>query len=121
MAQLEHQETRSLNLELMLEYGCETWKEYLEIFTSLQAKAQYELQQLKKEIQDVNWQRKNKQKDAGEKLRMLEDQWVSLVSKNYEIEQECVKLEKIIVERKLELGLIDGNYINSNGNDEGKT
>lgn len=116
MAQLEHQETRSLNLELMLEYGCETWKDYLEIFTSLQAKAQNELQHLKKEIQDVNWQRKNKQKDAGERLRILEEQWVSLVSKNYEIEQECVKLEKLIMERKLDLGVIDGSHMSSNGN-----
>lgn len=94
MAQLEHQAVRAMNLELMLEYGCEAWKAHLEIFTSLQAKAQLRLQELKKEIQEINWQRKSKQTEAGSKLRALEAQWVMLVSKNYEIEQACAKLEE---------------------------
>ncbi|XP_037721660.1 pre-mRNA-splicing factor SPF27 [Drosophila subpulchrella] len=96
MAQLEHQWVRSLNLELMLDYGTEAWKSYLEVFTAMQAKAQLQLQQLKKEIQDVNWQRKQAQTQAGERLRSLEAHWVLLVSKNYEIETECVELEKLV-------------------------
>lgn len=117
MAQLEHQTTRAINLELMLEFGCETWKSYLEIFTSLQAKAQAELQDVKKEIQEINWQRKSKQKEAGDKLRMLEEQWVMLVSKNYEIEQTCADLEKKIYEKKLELGI----PVQSESNDKEET
>lgn len=96
MAQLEHQAIRSMNLDLMVEYGCEAWKAYLEIFTSLQAKAQIRLQAIKKEIQEVNWQRKLKQTQAGDKLRSLEAQWVMLVSKNYEIEKVCAELEEEI-------------------------
>lgn len=96
MAQLEHQWVRSLNLELMLDYGTEAWKSYLEVFTAMQAKAQLQLQQLKKDMQDINWQRKQAQTQAGEKLRALEAHWVLLVSKNYEIETECVELEKVI-------------------------
>jgi len=96
MAQLEHQWVRSLNLELMLDYGTEAWKSYLEVFTAMQAKAQLQLQQLKKDIQDVNWQRKQAQTQAGERLRSLEAHWVLLVSKNYEIETECVELEKLV-------------------------
>ncbi|XP_060645870.1 pre-mRNA-splicing factor SPF27 [Drosophila nasuta] len=96
MAQLEHQWVRSLNLELMLDYGTEAWKSYLEVFTAMQAKAQIQLQQLKKDMQDVNWQRKQAQTQAGEKLRNLEAHWVLLVSKNYEIETECVELEKVV-------------------------
>lgn len=99
-AQLEHQAVRALNLELMTEYGCESWKAYLEILTALLAQAQTQLADLKKEIQEVNWLRKSKQTDAGEKLKSLEAQWVSLVSKNYEIEQACVKLEEEIFEVK---------------------
>ncbi|KAI8130028.1 hypothetical protein FF38_12813 [Lucilia cuprina] len=95
-AQLEHQWVRTMNLELMLDYGIEAWKAYLEVFVALQAKAQNQLQALKKEIQDVNWQRKQAQTQAGEKLRTLEANWVLLVSKNYEIEQQCVELEKQI-------------------------
>lgn len=94
-AQLEHQSIRALNLELMTEYGCESWKAHLGIFTALQAKAQRQQQELKKDIQEANWQRKAKQTLTGEKLRSLEAQWVGLVSKNYEIEQACAKLEEI--------------------------
>ncbi|XP_020813784.1 pre-mRNA-splicing factor SPF27 [Drosophila serrata] len=96
MAQLEHQWVRSLNLELMLDYGTEAWKSYLEVFTAMQAKAQLQLQQLKKDIQDVNWQRKQAQTQAGERLRSLEAHWVLLVSKNYEIETESAELEKLV-------------------------
>lgn len=100
MAQLEHQGIRAMNLELMLDYGCESWKANLEVFTAMQAKAQEQLQELKKEIQDVNWARKEKQIKAGEKLKQLEQQWVSLVAKNYEIEQVCAKLEDEIYRRR---------------------
>lgn len=105
MAQLEHQAIRAMNLELMLEYGCEAWKAYLEIFTALQAKAQAKLQDIKKEIQDVNWQRKVAQTQAGEKLRSLEAHWVMLVSKNYEIEQECAEIQKQIDILEIKLGV----------------
>lgn len=103
MAQLEHQAVRVQNLDLMLEYGTESWKAYLEVFTALLAKAQIQLQALKKEIQDVNWQRKLAQTQAGDKLRSLEAHWVMLVSKNYEIEEECAALEKQIEEIKAKM------------------
>lgn len=95
-AQLEHQWVRAMNLELMLEYGVEAWKAYLDVFVGMQTKAQTQLQQLKKDIQDINWQRKQTQTQVGEKLRVLEANWVLLVSKNYEIEQQCAELEKQI-------------------------
>lgn len=130
MAQLEHQAVRAMNLELMLEYGCETWKVYLDVLTSMLAKAQKQLERIKKEIQDINWQRKDKQTEAGEKLRALETQWVMLVSKNYEIEQACARLEQEIAkynrddseENKEDNRQSDGNIeedINANAeNDE---
>ncbi|XP_055587185.1 pre-mRNA-splicing factor SPF27-like [Uranotaenia lowii] len=103
MAQLEHQSVRAVNLELMMEYGCEMWKSYLEILTSMQAKAQVRLEEIKKEIHDINWKRKSKQTQGGEKLRSLEAQWVMLVSKNYEIEQACAKLEERIHQKKSDM------------------
>ncbi|KAL2726615.1 pre-mRNA-splicing factor SPF27 [Vespula squamosa] len=95
-AQLEHQATRICNLELMMEYGCEAWKSYLEILVQLVSQGQRQLQTLRKKIQEVNWQRKSMQTQGGEKLRALEAQWVGLVSKNYEIEQACVHIEEEI-------------------------
>lgn len=101
LAQLEHQSIRSLNLDLMNKYGIETWKVALEVMVGMSAKAQKELQDLKKDIQDVNWKRKSKQLQTGEKLNTLNQQWVSLVSCNYEIEQAISLLEQQIQNAKL--------------------
>jgi pre-mRNA-splicing factor SPF27 len=101
LSQLEHQSIRSLNLELMSKYGTETWKVALEVMVAMSAKAQKELQELKKEIQDVNWKRKSKQLQTGDKLNQLNAKWVSLVSCNYEIEQAIAMLEQQIQNVKL--------------------
>jgi len=93
LAQLEHQRTRTLNLELMLEYGGESWKVYNEVLVDLLNKVQAQLSEVKKEIQEVNWTRKNQQSMVGDKLKNLESDWVGLVSKNYEIEQALINME----------------------------
>jgi pre-mRNA-splicing factor SPF27 len=107
LAQLEHQSIRSLNLDLMNKYGSETWKAALEVMVAMSAKAQKELQELKKEIQDVNWKRKDKQLKTGDKLNQLNQQWVSLVSCNYEIEQAIAHLEQ-----QIQLARINSNQTN---------
>ncbi|XP_043480979.1 pre-mRNA-splicing factor SPF27 [Leptopilina heterotoma] len=96
-AQLQHQATRICNLEQMMDYGCEAWKSYLEVLVQLLNDSQKQVQGLKKEIQEINWQRKSMQTQGGEKLRALEAQWVGLVSRNYEIEQACVHLKEEIM------------------------
>jgi len=93
MAQLEHQRTRIENLDLMLVYGCESWKVYNSVLQNMLTKVQTQLADVKKEIQEVNWARKNQQSQVGDKLKQLESQWVGLVSKNYEIETALVELE----------------------------
>lgn len=115
MAQLEHQSVRAINLELMMDYGCEAWKSNLEVLTALQAKAQAQLQDLRKEIQEVNWQRKSKQMQAGEKLRALEAHWVLLVSKNYEIEQACAGLEEEIYYLRSQVRVVEPAAAVTNG------
>lgn len=101
-AQLEHQSIRYLNLELLQKYGCEAWKAGLEILVGLNAKAQKELTELKKEIQDVNWNRKNKQLQTGDQLNRLNNQWASLVSCNFEIESAIKQLEMQIYNLKMQ-------------------
>ncbi|CAM1323288.1 BCAS2 (predicted) [Pycnogonum litorale] len=93
MAQLEHQSTRITNLELMSRFGCEGWKVYNAVLYEMLQQAQKQLQQLKKQIQEINWARKTSQTEAGKELQNLEESWVGLVSKNYEIERACVELE----------------------------
>ncbi|ELW65300.1 Pre-mRNA-splicing factor SPF27 [Tupaia chinensis] len=121
MAQLEHQAVRIENLELMSQHGCNAWKVYnenlvhmiehaqkelqkLRNLVHMIEHAQKELQKLRKHIQDLNWQRKNMQLTAGSKLREMESNWVSLVSKNYEIERTIVQLENEIYQIKQQHG-----------------
>jgi len=101
-AQLQHQEIRIENLELMLEHGCNAWRMYNDYLVLMLQEAQKKLQEVKKKIQEVNWQRKNQQIQAGERLHSLEASWVNLVSKNYEIEEAIEKLEMQIAANKKE-------------------
>ena len=72
---------------------CQAWKRHNEILQEMASASQKQLTALKKDVQEVNWARKNQQTNVGEKLRQLEVNWVGLVSKNYEIEQALVNLE----------------------------
>ena len=92
-AQLEHQRTRIMNLDLMLDYGGESWKLYNEVLQDMLNKTQSQLADVKKNIQEINWSRKNQQTQVGERLKQLEGNWVGLVSKNYEIEQAVINME----------------------------
>lgn len=93
-AQLEHQALRIMNLELMLQFGPDTWKMSNAVLQNMVQLAQKQLVDLKKQIQEINWKRKREQTDAGSKLKQLEESWVGLVSKNYEIERACMELER---------------------------
>uniref|UniRef100_A0A673Z058 Pre-mRNA-splicing factor SPF27 n=2 Tax=Salmo TaxID=8028 RepID=A0A673Z058_SALTR len=104
MAQLEHQAVRIENLELMAHYGTNAWKVYNDNLAFMIELAQKELQKFRKQIQDLNWQRKNDQLAGGAKLRELESNWVSLVSKNYEIERAIVQLENEVGQLKQQQG-----------------
>ncbi|CAG7837638.1 unnamed protein product [Allacma fusca] len=55
----------------------------------------------RRRIQEVNWQRKCNQTDAGETLKRLESSWVGLVSKNYEIERACIEMESRVQEYQM--------------------
>lgn len=56
----------------------------------------------RRQIQEINWQRKSGQTNAGEQLKVLESSWVGLVSKNYEIERACMHMEARIAEKQAE-------------------
>ena len=105
MAQLEHQAIRIDNLELMSRFGAEGWKQCNDVLQQMLSNAQKSLIELRKQIQEVNWFRKSSQTNAGEKIKHLESEWVALVSKNYEIERQCLQLELEItaLEQKVKL------------------
>ena len=70
---------RIQNLELLQEYGSTVWKTTNELLVRMLESAQSQLQEVRKKIQDINWQRKNEQVEAGTRLKSLEDRW-ALVS-----------------------------------------
>jgi len=92
-AQLEHQRTRIMNLDLMLDYGGESWKQYNDVLQEMLSRTQAQLADVKQAIQEINWSRKDQQTRVGERLKQLESNWVGLVSKNYEIEQAVITME----------------------------
>lgn len=97
-AQLEHQGIRIQNLELMQAYGTQAWKVYNSFLTKMLKQHKSNLEKQKKTIQEINLNRKTSQVNAGEKIKMLEETWVSLISKNYEIERACLQLESELAE-----------------------
>jgi len=67
----------------------------------------------RKEIQEINWERKTTQTNTGERLKQLESSWVGLVSKNYEIERACIELEKLHEEYKTEIARKEAMNVDS--------
>ena len=92
-AQLEQQNFRVINLKLLDQYGTEAWRTYNETLDQLIKLNKSKLVDTKRRIQETNYQRKTSQEKAGDKLKNLEKNWVSLVSKNFEIEQANLNLE----------------------------
>jgi len=98
-AQLMHQEVRMENLRLMLDHECNVWKQHNSLLEVMFKQVQKNLQHVKQRVQEVNWQRKSEHTTAGKKLHELEAKWVSLIGKNYEIEEAIMKLEAEIASK----------------------
>jgi len=94
--QLEQQYLRLTNLELLQTYGANAWKKYNEYLENQHRRLSLLLDAVKKEIEELNSQRKSEQTACGATLRSLESKWKTLVYKNLDIEAACVDLEKEI-------------------------
>ncbi|KAK9868164.1 hypothetical protein WJX84_005084 [Apatococcus fuscideae] len=92
-SQLEHQLNRLVNLELLLKFGPNAWRFFNDQLENYVTRLQTEAQQLKKEIEDVNRQRKVSQLEAGKQLDTLQAQWAAGITKNQEIDRACQELE----------------------------
>ncbi|XP_065655160.1 pre-mRNA-splicing factor SPF27 isoform X2 [Hydra vulgaris] len=93
MAQLEHQGERVANLDLLSQYGTDAWRGHCELLQQMFEAQQRKHADIKRRIQEINWNRKSEQKKAGAELQRLEESWIGLVSKNYEIERAIVETE----------------------------
>jgi len=77
-AQLEHQASRIINLEIMQDYGSNAWRIFNQTLKTMFEEAEDQLETISKNIQAINLNRKTEQIMAGEKLRSLEQKYLLL-------------------------------------------
>ncbi|KAF9965961.1 hypothetical protein BGZ70_003683 [Mortierella alpina] len=92
-AQLEHQNQRILNLELVQKFGGNAWNVHnyqLEYDLSLLQKA---VDEKKAEVIELNKLRKRDQLDVAESLQRLEAKWAEMISSTLQVEVASASLE----------------------------
>ncbi|KAF9572621.1 hypothetical protein EC968_009613 [Mortierella alpina] len=91
-AQLEHQNQRILNLELVQKFGGNAWNVHnyqLEYDLSLLRKA---VDEKKAEVIELNKLRKRDQLDVAESLQRLETKWAEMISSTLQVEVASASL-----------------------------
>jgi len=103
-AQLEHQNNRLDNLELLQKYGSNLWRVHLNAFEAANRRCENEQAAVSAQIEEVNRKRKLSQTEIGPSLARLEGDWVNAVKKNLEIEGEVgrLQLEVTMMRRRLD-------------------
>lgn len=93
IAQNEMQMGRIMNLEMLNQFGQNSWKRYTEILDGMQKQVADSLAVVQEQIQEVNSERRTAQVDAGVRLGELETEWRELTYRNYQIQQAIQGLE----------------------------
>ena len=104
MAQVQHQEVRLENLQLLQQYGPSQLKLQNEEFETIKGGMSKQHETLKRKTEDINKQRKVEQMGAAERLHGLEGKWQQLVTNNRQIETACENLEREVKRLKEEGG-----------------
>ena len=92
-AQLEHQHTRLLNLELLIKYGPDAWRAHNERLALHVRGQEGEAAAVRRDTEALNRERKLQQTAAGRELAALEAEYLGAVRKNAGIEAACRALE----------------------------
>ncbi|OIV94159.1 hypothetical protein TanjilG_03609 [Lupinus angustifolius] len=99
---LQYQIMRMENLDLLLKYGPDAWKQHnqrLEVYLSRMQKL---AQEQNEKIEKVNRERKYHQQNTAYELNALSMQWKELCQKNIDIQAACASVEAQLKELKLE-------------------
>ncbi|RYR17707.1 hypothetical protein Ahy_B03g062402 [Arachis hypogaea] len=99
---LQYQNIRMENVDLLLKYGTDAWKQHnnrLEVYLTRMQKL---AQELGEKIENVNRERKYHQQNTACELNALSIQWKDLCQKNIDIQIACASLEARIKELKTE-------------------
>ena len=78
-AQLEHQASRIINLEVMQDYGSNAWRIYNQTLKTMFEEAEKQLEIISKNIQAINLTRKSEQTMAGERIHYLQHKLAHLL------------------------------------------
>ncbi|KAI6178188.1 Pre-mRNA-splicing factor SPF27 [Aphelenchoides besseyi] len=112
-AQLESQNLRKINLELMTDYSSEA---HLRMNTVLQRETEEQersVYQLRSTLFELHSRRKRRQEETGEKLIQLGSQWVNLVNKNMKLDEAIHHLQDDIRAHKKTKEIQEFDFRNS--------
>jgi len=100
LAQLQHQQTRLENLELLGSYGASAYRVHNDQLEGMLAVIKGEGEEVRKSIKEVNRQRRYVQTDWGEELKRLEKKWQHLVMGNVQTELAIAVMEQELEQRR---------------------
>jgi pre-mRNA-splicing factor SPF27 len=86
------------NLELLSKYGANAWRVHNYQMESYLKHVQQDTEDVKRQILEVNKERKNDQTEASKRLASLENKWSDLIAQNLQVEIACAALESEIEE-----------------------
>lgn len=95
-AQLEHQKTRIVNLQLLLKHGPTSWRAHNEVLSTMVGQIEGNLETLQGDVTHINKERKIEQLTAGSELENLKNTYFQLVEKNMQLQAACSELENRI-------------------------
>ncbi|KAK4698330.1 pre-mRNA-splicing factor SPF27, partial [Phenoliferia sp. Uapishka_3] len=94
LAQLEHQRLRSINGTILGgPLGANAWKIQNFSLENTVEKLDKEGEEVRKQVETVNRDRKRSQEKGGEVLTRMEKRWTELVSGNMQLEIGCMAME----------------------------
>ncbi|CAG8538418.1 15020_t:CDS:2 [Acaulospora colombiana] len=117
-SQLQHQDLRLFNLELLQKYGANAWR--LHNFQLEHELQQYQktLEEYRQSILELNKQRKTEQ--AGSQIESLELKWTKMIGQTLQVEVACASLEselRQLKQREQEL-IAQLELVNQNDDDK---
>jgi hypothetical protein len=92
-AQLEHQEVRALNLELLQRYGKGAWLTHCDELERIRKALQQRLDAVEAEKQALNAARAAEQTDGGARIRDLETQLAMVIARDFELQMALRRLQ----------------------------
>ncbi|XP_057421266.1 pre-mRNA-splicing factor SPF27 homolog [Lotus japonicus] len=99
---LQYQMMRMENIELLLKYGPDAWKQHNHRLEVYLLRMQKLAQEQNEKIEKVNRERKYHQQNTAYELNALSTQWNELCQKNIDINAACASVETRINELKRE-------------------